>query len=188
MQNAASNPSQAQQNEIAARSPVHTPATGTASPDAQTLAKEFGSSKTAGSAEPTHGPKTANPLPDVDLDTYTSRSEDPLKRASSRTVSVDVANTASSDNTVDTDGKIQDARRDLPAEHDNVISSNATLENSVATPAFGLGGIDSRAGGGQPRVATLPGWRVVHCGTVSAAERSHTRIERLIKLERSTSG
>ena len=41
--------------------PAHTPAAGSASPDAQTQAKEFGSSTTAGSAELTPGPK---PQPD----------------------------------------------------------------------------------------------------------------------------
>ncbi|CAB3801150.1 hypothetical protein LMG28138_04952 [Pararobbsia alpina] len=67
MQNAESNPGQAQQNEIAARSPAHTPAAGSASPDAATQAKEFGSSTTASSAEPTLGPKTSNRLPPVAL-------------------------------------------------------------------------------------------------------------------------
>jgi hypothetical protein len=53
MQNAEDNPTQKQQNEMAAKSPVHTPAAGTASPDAHTQAKEFGSSSNAGAAEPT---------------------------------------------------------------------------------------------------------------------------------------
>jgi hypothetical protein len=61
----------------------------------------------------------------------------------SRSVSVDVANTASSDNTVDTDGKALEAKRNLSPRHDNVITSNATLENNVPAPAFRLGGIDS---------------------------------------------
>ncbi|MBT2794683.1 DUF3005 domain-containing protein [Paraburkholderia strydomiana] len=186
MQNAESNVGQAQQNEMAARSPAHTPATGSASPDAETLAREFGSTKTAGSAEPTPGPKTSDPLPPVDLDSQTSDSEDPLERARSRIVSVDVANTGSSDNTVDTDGKGLEAKRDLPAWHDNVISSNATLENNVPTPAAGLGGIDSRAGGSLPLIAARSGWRVVHCGTVHTEERNGSRVEHVIEFHRSS--
>jgi hypothetical protein len=185
MQNAESNPSQAQQNEIAAKSPAHTPAAGSASPDARTQAKEFGSSSTAGSAEPTPGPKTSNPLPDVDLDTYASHSRDPLDRARSRIVSVDVANTASSDNTVDTDGKALEAKRNLSPWHDNVITSNATVENNVPTPASGLGGIDSRHNGSLPQVATRPGWRVIHCGVVYTEETNGSRAEHVIRFERS---
>jgi hypothetical protein len=184
MQNAEANPGQAQQNEIAARSPVHTPAAGSQSPDARTQAKEFGSTTAAGSAEPTPGPKTSNPLPSIDLESQSSDSDDPLERARSRTVSLDVANTASSDNTVDTDGKIQEARRDLPARHDNVISSNATLENNVAAPAAGLGGIDSRVGGSFPLIGVRPGWRVVDCGTVYTDERNGSRAEHVIQFDR----
>jgi hypothetical protein len=185
MQNAESNLGQAKQNEIAARSPVHTPAAGSASPDARTQATEFGGTGTAGAAEPAPGSKTANPLPQVDLDSYTSRSEDPLERARSRIVSVDVANSGAADSTVDTDGKTLEAKRDAPVRHDNVISSNATLENHVAAPASGLGGIDSRPWGSLPQVATLPGWRVVHCGTVYTEELNGSRVEHLIRLERS---
>ncbi|CAB3806594.1 DUF3005 domain-containing protein [Pararobbsia alpina] len=187
MQNAESNPGQAQQNEIAARSPAHTPAAGSASPDAATLAKEFGSSTTASSAEPTFGPKTSNPLPPVDLEAQTSDSKDPLERARSRIVSVDVANTGSTDNTVDTDGKALEAKRNLPAWHDNVLTSNATVENNVPAPATGLGGVDSRAGGNLPLVAARPGWRVVHCGTVYKDEMNGSRAEQVIRFERAGS-
>ncbi|WP_027802591.1 DUF3005 domain-containing protein [Paraburkholderia dilworthii] len=172
MQNAEQNPSQNQQNEMAAKSPAHTPATGTASPDARTQAKEFGSSPNAGAAEPTG--RTNN---------LTVDSPDPVQRASSRTVSVDAANTASTDNTVDTDGKSLEAKRGLSSWHDNVISSNATLENNVPAPATGLGGIDSRAGGNLPMIAPRDGWHVTHRGTVYIERRNGSLAEHVVQFD-----
>jgi hypothetical protein len=185
MQNAESNPGQAQQNEIAARSPAHTPAAGTASPDARTQAREFGSRSAAGSAEPTHSQQDKRPsvLPDIDLDAYTSSSPDPVQKANSRNVSVDVANTAASDSTVDTDGKSLEARRHQSVWHDNVISSNDTLENCVAAPARALA-VDSRESGNLPMIACRPGWRMVYCETAYDAQMSGSRAEHVIRLER----
>ncbi|WP_035476035.1 DUF3005 domain-containing protein [Burkholderia sp. WSM2230] len=183
MQNAEQNPTQKQQNEMAAKSPAHTPATGTASPDAHTQAKEFGSSGNAGSAEPGARKNNAANLPPIDLDAVTSDSPDPLQRARSRTVSVDTANTASMDNTVDTDGKNLEARKDESAWHDNVISSNATLENHVPAPAAGLGGIDSRAGGNLPLVAARDGWQVTYRGTVYVERRNGSLAEHVIQFD-----
>ncbi|MBW0451122.1 DUF3005 domain-containing protein [bacterium M00.F.Ca.ET.228.01.1.1] len=183
MQNAEQNPTQKQQNEMAAKSPAHTPAAGTASPDAHTQAKEFASSGNAGSAEPSARKDNATNLPPIDLDAITSDSPDPLQRARSRTVSVDTANTASMDNTVDTDGKNLEARKDESAWHDNVISSNATLENSVPAPATGLGGIESRAGGNLPLVAARDGWQVTYRGTVYIERRNGSLAEHVIQFD-----
>jgi hypothetical protein len=184
MQNAEQNLTQKQQNEMAAKSPAQTPAAGTASPDAQTQAKEFGSSKNAGAAEPTGSASNTGNLPPIDLDAVTVDSPDPLQRASSRVVSVDAANTAASDNTVDTDGKSLEAARGLSPWHDNVVSSNATLENNVPAPASGLGGIDSRTGGNLPVIATREGWRVTYRGTVYTERRNGSVAEHVIQLDK----
>ena len=184
MQNAEQNPTQKQQNEMAAKSPAQTPATGTASPDARTQAKEFGSSSNAGSAEPTPRKSNASNLPPIDLDAVTADSPDPLHRAKSRTVSVDTANTAGTDNTVDTDAKNLEARKNASLWHDNVISSNASLDDAVITPDEGLGGIESRPGGNVPLIGTRPGWRVRYVGDVDVEHGDSTRAEHVIRLER----
>ncbi len=62
MQNAEGNPTQAQQNEMAAKSPAKTPAAGATSPDPKTLAQEIGSTKRASSAEAIAAKEPA-PLP-----------------------------------------------------------------------------------------------------------------------------
>jgi hypothetical protein len=183
MQNAEQNPTQEQQNEMAAKSPVHTPATGTAAPDAHTQAQEFGSSSHAGAAEPTGRGNRAGGLPPIDLDAQTVDSADPVQRANSRVVSLDTANSASTDNTVDTDGKGLEAKRGLSPWHDNVISSNATLENNVRAPATGLGGIDSRVGGNLPLIATREGWRVQYLGTVYIQRTNGSLAEHVIRLD-----
>jgi hypothetical protein len=184
MQNADKNPSQSQQMEMAAKSPAKTPAAGTASPDAATQAKEFGSAKHALSAE-AHGATAASPLPAIDVELETSHSADPVERANSRIVSVDNANMEATDNTVDTDAKGLEARHDRSVWHDNVISSNATLENNVPAPAAGLGGIDSRPTGNLPAIAALHGYRVVYCGVVYQQQVNGSRAEHLIRIERS---
>jgi hypothetical protein len=183
MQNAEQNPTQKQQNEMAAKSPAQTPATGTASPDARTQAKEFGSTSNAGAAEPTGRTNNAANLPPIDLDAITTDSPDPVQRAKSRTVSVDAANTASTDNTVDTDGKSLEAAKEQSSWHDNVISSNATLENNVPAPAAGLGGIDSRPGGNFPLVAPRDGWRVSYHGTVYIERRNGSLAGHVIQFD-----
>jgi hypothetical protein len=101
-------------------------------------------------------------LPAIDLDSYSSESKDPVVRANSRTVSTDTANTAATDNTVDTDGKSLEARKEESRWHDNIISSNATLENNVPVPPDGLGGFDSRRGGNHPLIKPRAGYRVVY--------------------------
>jgi hypothetical protein len=88
------------------------------------------------------------------------------------------------DNTVDTDGKSLEAKRDASVWHDNVITSNATLDNNVPTPAAGLGGVDSRPGGNLPEVRARDGYRVVYCGTVYREALNGTRGEQMIRFER----
>lgn len=183
MQNAEGNPSQAQQNRMAAKSPVKTPATGTSSPNAATQAAEFGRTSHAGSAE-APDVKNADPLPSIDLDDITRDSADPVQRANSRIVSVDSAAMDATDDTVDTDGKSLEAKRNLPVWHDNVISSNATLENNVRAPAEGLGGIDSRPTGNMPDILPRDGFQVVYCGTVYEQQFNGARAEHVIRLER----
>jgi len=79
---------------------------------------------------------------------------------------VDSHNDDASDNTVDTDGKDRDAKEGggPPA---GAIVSNATLTNASETPAEGLGGIDSRAGGSRPGIEVSDGSDVIYEGLIS---------------------
>ena len=182
-QNAEGNPTQAQQNDMAAKSPAKTPATGSASPDAATQAKEFGSTANAGSAEPK--PRNErSPLPSNDKETIARDSGDPVERAASRIVGVDTQGMGSTDDTVDADAKSIEARRDLSGWHDNVIASNATLENNVPTPAAGLGGFDSRMTGNLPAILPKPGWRVVVTETIYDEQVNGSRASHVFRLER----
>jgi len=181
MQNAESNPTQPQQQEMAARSPVKTPATGTAGPDARTQAREFGSTNHASSAEP-HPAGNGAPLQPVETP-VSDAIKDPVQRANARIVPLNVKGTASTDDTVDADGKALEAKQDAPLLHDNVITSNATLENNVPAPAAGLGGIDSRERHGLPLIATRPGQRVVCHGSVVFQRFNGGRAELVFSLE-----
>ncbi|GLU32070.1 DUF3005 domain-containing protein [Trinickia caryophylli] len=181
------NPTQGQQKEIAAKSPAKTPAAGTASPDEKTQAREFGSTRHATSAESVAA-KDPAPLPAIDSTRAGNESGDPVARAKARIVSVDNAGMAASDNTVDTDGKGLEARRESSQWQDNVIYSNATLENNIPTPAEGLVDIDTRAGGTMPVIATREGWRVQCHGAIDIAQRNGTRAEMLFTLERTGNG
>jgi hypothetical protein len=104
MQNAEGNPSQAQQNRMAAKSPAKTPATGTSSPDAATQAVEFGRTSHVGSAE-APDVKNADPLPSIKIDNLTRNGATRVQRANSRIVSVDSAGMDATDDTVDSDAK-----------------------------------------------------------------------------------
>lgn len=185
VQNAEGNPTQAQQNEMAAKSPATTPATGTAAPDAKKQAQEFGSTKQATSAESVAAKEPA-PLPAIDTarETPAQSSGDPVERANERIVSVDNAAMAASDNTVDTDAKGLEARQDASQWHDNVIYSNATLENNLPDSPEGLVNIDTRAGGAMPPIATREGWRVERRGVVEIGSRNGARGEVVFTLER----
>lgn len=182
MQNADKNPTQAQQQEMAAKSPAKTPAAGADTPDAKTQAREFGSKKNASAAEAVAA-KNPAPLPQIDEAAKQSDAGDPVVRANKRIVSVDNAGMAASDNTVDTDAKGLEARRDMSAWHDNVVFSNATLENNVPMAADGLADLDSRPEGNFPLVAMREGWQFVYQGTVNVTERNGTRAEHVFVME-----
>jgi hypothetical protein len=184
MQNAEANPTQKQQNEMAAKSPAKTPASGTASPDADTQAREFGSKSDAGSAESGGAVDRVSPLPPIDDDSIARDSGDLVQRANSRIVGVDNRAMESTDDTVDADAKSIEAKRDLSGWHDNVVTSNATIENNVPAPAAGLGGIDSRFTGNGPSVLTRPGYRMVVLETVYEVRTNGSRTSHLFRLER----
>ncbi|MGS0891549.1 DUF3005 domain-containing protein [Burkholderia stagnalis] len=130
--------------------------------------------------------KTPTGLPPVERGAHAVDSDDPVRRAASRIATLDNANMATTDNTVDVDGKGREAAVDASKLHDNVIHSNASLDDSVDTPAAGLGGIESRPAGSLPQVAARPGWRVRHVGhvDVEVEHGAHTRAEHLIRFER----
>ncbi|MGN6665506.1 MAG: DUF3005 domain-containing protein [Trinickia sp.] len=186
-ENAQNNPTQAQQNEIAAKSPATTPAAGGQMPDAKTQGQEFHKTKHA-TASSWVGAKEPAPLPTIEHRSEDAQCDDPIKRANARTVSVDNAGMAASDDTVDTDGKGLEARRDASMWQDNVINSNATLENNVPVPPEGLVDLDSRPGGNVPIIATREGWRVAYHGTVDVRERNGSRAEQVFTLERTAKG
>ncbi len=183
MQNAEGNPTQTQQNEMAAKSPAKTPATGSASPDADTLTKEFGRDSNAKSAEP-EARKDTSPLPEIDEASTACDSGDPVQRANARIVGVNTQGMGSTDDTVDADAKSIEARRDLSGWHDNVITSNATLTNNVPAPAAGLGDIDSRTTGNLPNILTRKGFRVVVTQTVYEEHMNGSRASHVFTLER----
>lgn len=186
-ENAQNNPTQTQQNQIAAESPAKTPAAGDM-PDAKTQGREFGKGK---HETPTSwvGAKEPAVLPPIEHSAKRDvDSDDPVARANARTVSVDNAGMAASDNTVDTDGKGLEAKRDASMWQDNVIHSNASLENNVSVRPDGLVDFDSRPAGNLPVVATREGWRVAYHGTVDIPERNGTRAEQVFTLERTGNG
>ena len=186
MENAQNNPTQSQQNEIAAKSPAKTPAAGDM-PDAKTQGGEFAKNKGATSPASVAAKEPA-PLPSIEHGSKDIDSPDPVARANARTVSVDNAGMAASDDTVDTDGKGLEARRGASMWQDNVIHSNASVENNIPVPPAGLVDLDSRPGGNLPVVATRAGWRVAYHGTVDVKERNGTRAEQVISLERTENG
>lgn len=183
MENAQNNPTQAQQNEIAAKSPAKTPAAGSDMPDAETQGREFRRNKHAPSAQWV-GAKEPASLPSIEHGATDADSGDPVARANARITSVDNAGMAASGTTVDSDGKGLEARRDASMWQDNVIHSNATPENGIPVAADGLVDLDSRAGGNVPIVATREGWRIAYHGTIDIPQRNGTRAEQVFTLER----
>ncbi|MEX3582637.1 MAG: DUF3005 domain-containing protein [Burkholderia sp.] len=123
-------------------------------------------------------------LPPIDRARYALLEHgDPVRRAASRIATLDNANMGASDSCVDVDGKSFDAHRDAPHWRDNVIYSNASLDDSVSTPDEGLAGFASRHGGSQPAVETRLGWQVSQAGIVDAGRTYGARTERVIRLE-----
>ncbi|MBU9175984.1 DUF3005 domain-containing protein [Burkholderia gladioli] len=175
-----SNPYPQQQHEKVGESPVKTPAAGKDQPDASAQASGFARNQTP----ETVAGKTPTGLPPIERGERGDQHADPVRRAAARITSLDNANMASTDNSVDVDGKGQEARRDASLLQDNVIHSNASLDDSTAPPDEGLGGIDS-----QPRAEVLarPGWAVRDQGMVMVDHREGNgmrRAERLFSFER----
>jgi hypothetical protein len=128
-----------------------------------------------------------NTTPEADADHPAEiASSNPLLISSRRILSVEVAGTAASNSSVDADGKTLEARRDVRERHDNVVTSNATLENHVPVAADGLGGFDSRSVRAVPHIAALPGFRVIVQGYVVVESRHGERTDVVISLERET--
>ncbi|AXF23891.1 2-oxoglutarate dehydrogenase [Burkholderia pyrrocinia] len=181
MQNAESNPTPKKQQEAGAKRAETTPAAGGNKPDAPTRA--------AGSARRPLSPeavaaKMPTGLPPIERGVNAVDSGDPVRRAAGRIPTLDNANMAMTDSTVDVDGKGMEAAAGASEWHDNVIYSNASLDDAVDTPDEGLGGIESRPAGNLPQIATRPGWRVCHTGDVDIEHGNGTRAEHVIRLER----
>lgn len=161
MSNLESNPPREVQEEQARQSPVKRPETETSdlSPSEVAHADQPGNKNRSGQPDAQgdtdrpYGHETEHP------DGVSSEIEDVTPR------SVDTANDDLSDDTVDTDGKARDAMLRRPGE-DQYVSSNATLENAVPTPAVGLAGIDSRPGGNVPAILPREGSEVRYEGVV----------------------
>ena len=71
------------------------------------------------------------------------------------------------DSTVETDGKNLEAARIAglsPIAADEIITSNATLSNSVPEALDGMAGFDSRVGGNHLLLALEPGYTVIDKG------------------------
>ncbi|WP_186054706.1 DUF3005 domain-containing protein [Burkholderia gladioli] len=175
-----SNPYPQQQHEKVGESPLKTPAAGKDQPDASAQASGFARNQTP----ETVAGKTPTGLPPIERGERGDQHADPVRRAAARITSLDNANMASTDNSVDVDGKGQEARREASPLQDNVIHSNASLDDSTAPPDEGLGGIDS-----QPRAEVLarPGWAVRDQGMVMVDHREGNgirRAERLFSFER----
>lgn len=96
----------------------------------------------------------------------TSKNETGSKEGPTRTA--ELQNDRTHDSTVDTDGKNREAARlagDGPIGPDEVITSNATLVNSVPETPDGLAGYDSRRSGGRRLLFALEaGYEVVDKG------------------------
>ncbi|MFP6562446.1 DUF3005 domain-containing protein [Paraburkholderia sp. B3] len=136
-----------------------------------------------------HSEHNRNTPPEADADHPAGfASLDPLAIASRRILTVEVAGTAASNSSVDADGKTLEARRDVRERHDNVVTSNATMENHVSVASDGLGGFDSRTVRAVPHIAALPGYRVVVQGYVVVESRHGERTDAIISLEREVQG
>jgi hypothetical protein len=81
--------------------------------------------------------------------------------------SSELHNDSTHDSSVDTDGKNREAARlanHEPISVDEITTSNATLDNSVAEARDGLAGFDSRLGGNKVLLALRPDYEVVDRG------------------------
>lgn len=161
MNNAEGNEPKDKQAQRASESPIKVPATETAHVKAEDAAKAA-SGQEAGLGQ-AGGPGTSK-------SGGAGMSERPHGLTARHPVGQDVLNDESLDNTVDTDGKNRDAKRDVEMrerEPDSVITSNATLENSVRESGDGLGGFDSRPGRNGLLLALEHGYRMIDKGMLA---------------------
>jgi len=172
MNNAEGNEPQGKQNDRVADSPIKTPATETAHVMASDAMKaEAGEQAHAGAGAARGGstPTDARPGPDGAMERHPR--------------GADVINDDTLDDTVDTDGKNIQAKREaemLAREPDSVIFSNATLVNNVPEPNDGLGGFDSRPARHGLALALERGCRLIDQGMVAPAlpeVEDHLRFE-----------
>lgn len=162
-QGSSTNPPRDEQHSQAAQSPAKEPANETAT--IRPAEAKKASSMRDGPVQP--NPAVTNQEVLAGHSPFTPERRPAASLAQVRPRDLGVSNDVSMDSTVDTDGKDSEARRDLPILRDHVISSNASLDDSVATPDLGLGGIESRPGGNMPLIAAAPGYRVEYLGSVS---------------------
>jgi hypothetical protein len=158
MNNAEGNEPKDKQTQRAGESPVKIPAAETAHLNVQDAAKA------ASGQEAGLGQARASGASDPDNDGLMAR----------HPVGQDVLNDGSLDDTVDTDGKNRDAKRDMELRErdpDSVIISNATLVNYVGEPGDGLGGFDSRPARNGLLLALERGYRMIDRGMVAPAVR-----------------
>lgn len=86
-----------------------------------------------------------------------------------RPSTAELHNDRTHDSTVDTDGKNREAARiasHSPIAVDEIITSNATLCNSVPEAHDGMAGFDSRVGGNHLLLALEPGYTVIDKGMI----------------------
>ncbi|WP_414445093.1 DUF3005 domain-containing protein [Burkholderia sp. 22PA0106] len=181
-----SNPTPQRLHEQAGQSPVKTPAAGQDQPDAATQAAGFHAheekqDKPSAQTPETIAGKTPTGLPEIEQGTRGDAEDDPVRRAAERITSLDNANMAATDNSVDVDGKGLEARREASPRQDNVIHSNASLDDATSPPANGLGGIDSQP---PAEIAAKPGWQVRERGTTVVERDGNPRAERVFSFER----
>ncbi|SAL66464.1 DUF3005 domain-containing protein [Caballeronia telluris] len=161
MNNAESNEPKDKQAQRAGESPVKVPETETAHLKVEDAAKAAsGQEAGLGQARGSGASKSGD----------AGVSGGPLGLTTRHPVGQDVLNDESLDDTVDTDGKNRDAKRDMEMrerEPDSVITSNATLVNYVGEPGDGLGGFDSRPGRNGLLLALEHGYRMIDKGMVA---------------------
>lgn len=140
MQNAESNPDPTYRQDAGAKRPAQAPA-----------ARRMRDAASGRRLTPEMiAAKRPTGLPPIERGTHAPDSDDPVRRAAARIPTLDNASMAMTDNTVDVDGKGREAAAGASKWHDNVIYSNASLDEAVDTPDEGPGRANLPAGGIWP--------------------------------------
>ncbi|WP_235025200.1 DUF3005 domain-containing protein [Caballeronia terrestris] len=161
MSNAKNDETQDKQAQRAADSPIKKPETETAHVKLQDAAKAA-SGQEAGLGQAS-GERPSKPAAAADT-----------KAGFHHPIGLDVLNDGSLDDTVDTDGKNRDAKREMEMrerEPDAIITSNATLVNFVGEMGDGLGGFDSRPARNGLLLALERGYLMIDKGMVAPPVR-----------------